>query len=120
MHAAVEADATELMKEIQILEDCDSPYVVGYLGSYMKDGDLWIVMEYCAAGSLTDLMTIANVTLGEKELQHAIAGTLLGLEYLHSTRLIHRVSACARTGQPCPPCTPFSAGHEGRQRAPHC
>jgi serine/threonine protein kinase len=81
------------MKEIQILEECDSPYVVGYLGAYMKDGDLWIVMEYCAAGSLTDLMTIADVTLNEVELRHAIAGTLLGLEYLHSTRLIHRVCA---------------------------
>lgn len=78
------------MKEIQILKDCDSTYVVGYVGSYMKDGDLWIVMEYCAAGSLTDLMTIGSVTLSEPELAHAMAATLLGLKYLHTIPLIHR------------------------------
>ena len=35
-------------------------------------------------------MNIGGVTLAEAELAHAIAGTLLGLEYLHTIPLIHR------------------------------
>ena len=27
-----------------------------YYGSYFKNTDLWIVMEYCGAGSVSDIM----------------------------------------------------------------
>ncbi len=46
----VESDLSEFKKEIDILSKCASPYIVSYIGSYVKDGDLWIVMEYCGAG----------------------------------------------------------------------
>lgn len=82
---------TDLRKEIDILKRCDSPYVVRYYGSYQKDGDLWIVMELCAAGSLADLMAIADISLLEEEIAEAMAITLMGLAYLHSEkRIIHR------------------------------
>jgi serine/threonine kinase 3 len=34
-------DTKELMKEIGILEKCDSDFVVRYKGSYSKDGNIW-------------------------------------------------------------------------------
>ena len=37
-----------------------SQYVVKYYGSYFKNTDLWIVMEYCGAGSVSDIMRIVN------------------------------------------------------------
>ena len=37
-----------------------SQYVVKYYGSYFKNTDLWIVMEYCGAGSVSDIMRIIN------------------------------------------------------------
>ena len=38
-------DTVELQKEINILRECDSDYIVRYKGSYEKDGNVWIVME---------------------------------------------------------------------------
>ena len=40
------------------MQQCDSPYVVKYYGSYFKNTDLWIVMEYCGAGSVSDIMRL--------------------------------------------------------------
>ena len=50
-----------------------------------------IVMEYCGAGSVSDIMTICEVTLTEAEIADVMAATLIGLKYLHSMKLIHRV-----------------------------
>lgn len=86
----LDADMSDMQKEIDILRKCHSPYVVSYRGSFAKDGDLWVCMDYCAAGSVADLMTICELTLLEDEIADVAAATLLGLEYLHSIRLIHR------------------------------
>jgi serine/threonine protein kinase len=48
-------------------------------------------MEYCGAGSVSDIMTICEVTLTEAEIADVMAATLIGLKYLHSMKLIHRV-----------------------------
>lgn len=40
-----------------------SPHVVRYYGSYFKNSDLWIVMEYCGAGSVSDIIRIRNNTV---------------------------------------------------------
>uniref|UniRef100_A0A8B9R1S9 non-specific serine/threonine protein kinase n=1 Tax=Anas platyrhynchos TaxID=8839 RepID=A0A8B9R1S9_ANAPL len=58
----VESDLQEIIKEISIMQQCDSPYVVKYYGSYFKNTDLWIVMEYCGAGS--DTMAKRNTVIG--------------------------------------------------------
>ena len=52
----VDTDLQDIIKEISIMQQCDSPYVVKYYGSYFKNTDLWIVMEYCGAGSVSDIM----------------------------------------------------------------
>lgn len=43
-----------------ILRECKSEYIVKYYGSYYKDKNLWIVMEYCVAGSVIDLIRITK------------------------------------------------------------
>lgn len=43
-----------------------SPYVVKYYGSYFKNTDLWIVMEYCGAGSVSDIIRLRNKTVGTR------------------------------------------------------
>ena len=52
----VDTDLQDIIKEISIMQQCVSPYVVRYYGSYFKNTDLWIVMEYCGAGSVSDIM----------------------------------------------------------------
>jgi len=86
----VDTDLQEIIKEISIMQQCDSPYVVKYYGSYFKNTDLWIVMEYCGAGSVSDIMRLRKKTLTEEEIGTVLCDTLKGLEYLHLRKKIHR------------------------------
>lgn len=31
-----------LVKEITVMQECDSEYIVGYIGSYLKANELWV------------------------------------------------------------------------------
>ncbi|XP_076038895.1 serine/threonine-protein kinase 3-like isoform X2 [Oratosquilla oratoria] len=86
----IDTDLQEIIKEISIMQQCDSPHVVKYYGSYFKNSDLWIVMEYCGAGSVSDIMRLRKKTLTEDEIATVLYDTLRGLEYLHLRRKIHR------------------------------
>ncbi|KAM9296392.1 serine/threonine-protein kinase 4-like [Gastrophryne carolinensis] len=86
----VESDLQEIIKEISIMQQCDSPHVVKYYGSYFKNSDLWIVMEYCGGGSVSDIIRLRKQTLKEDEMATILQSTLKGLEYLHFMRKIHR------------------------------
>ncbi|CAG0902185.1 unnamed protein product [Cyprideis torosa] len=86
----VDTDLQEIIKEISIMQQCDSPYIVKYYGSYFKNTDLWIVMEYCGAGSVSDIMRLRKKTLTEEEIATILSDALRGLEYLHLRRKIHR------------------------------
>ncbi|XP_035709501.1 serine/threonine-protein kinase 3 isoform X3 [Folsomia candida] len=86
----VDTDLQEIIKEISIMQQCDSLYVVKYYGSYFKNTDLWIVMEYCGAGSVSDIMRLRKKTLTEDEISTVLTDTLRGLEYLHARKKIHR------------------------------
>jgi len=52
---------------------------------------LWIVLEFCGAGSITDLIrsTKAN-SLREEWIAYLSREILRGLAYLHANRVIHR------------------------------
>jgi len=83
-------DIAELQKEINILKDCHSPFIVAYKGAFEKDNNIWIVMEYCGAGSVCDLMAICEKTLNEEQIATVMRMALHGLEYLHEHKKIHR------------------------------
>ncbi|CEF63249.1 Serine/threonine-protein kinase hippo [Strongyloides ratti] len=83
-------DLQEIIKEISIMKQCDSEFVVKYFGSYFKNSDLWIVMEYCGAGSISDIMRIRRKTLNENEIAVVLKDALHGLKYLHDLKKIHR------------------------------
>ncbi|KAL4156539.1 hypothetical protein PRNP1_005569 [Phytophthora ramorum] len=81
----------ELTREIRILERCESPFVVQYRGSFSYESQLWIAMEFCAAGSLADLHVLrGRRELSEAEIAAVCANVVLGLVHLHSRGLIHR------------------------------
>ncbi|KAE9039355.1 Serine/threonine-protein kinase 3 [Phytophthora rubi] len=81
----------ELTREIRILERCESPFVVQYCGSFSYESQLWIAMEFCAAGSLADLHVLRErQVLSEAEIAAVCANVVLGLAHLHSRGLIHR------------------------------
>mmetsp|Transcript_20557 Transcript_20557/g.53437 ORF Transcript_20557/g.53437 Transcript_20557/m.53437 type:complete len:452 (-) Transcript_20557:144-1499(-) len=80
----------KLAAEINVLRDLDSTHIVKYLGSFFVKPSLNIVMEYCEAGSVADIMRLRRKTMREPEIATILQGTLLGLQYMHSRRHIHR------------------------------
>jgi serine/threonine kinase 3 len=82
--------SNKIQLEISIMQQCDSQHIVKYFASYFKETDLWIVMEYCVAGSVSDLMKLLKITLTEDQIAPILSDTLKGLEYLHLKKKIHR------------------------------
>ena len=79
-----------IKREIQILKECKSDYIVKYYGSYFHSNNLWLIMEYCAIGSILDLMQVTQKPLNEYQIGSILSMTLKGLEYLHKNKKIHR------------------------------
>ena len=52
-----------LCSEIRIMESLHSPYIVGYYGSVLQDGHMWIVMELCQFGSVNGAPRSCRSTL---------------------------------------------------------
>ena len=83
-----EDEVEDIIQEISILSELHSPYVTQYHGSYLKGSDLWIVMEFCSGGSCGDLMKPGLI--GEEYISIIIRELLMGLEYLHADKKLHR------------------------------
>ncbi|RWA14654.1 hypothetical protein EKO27_g475 [Xylaria grammica] len=85
---SAEDEVEDIIQEIAILSELQSPYVTKYYGSYAKGAELWIVMEFCAGGSCADLMKPGMI--GEDYIAIIIRELLSGLEYLHADKKLHR------------------------------
>eukprot|EP00211_Chloroparvula_japonica_P003436 CAMPEP_0119124176 /NCGR_PEP_ID=MMETSP1310-20130426/3868_1 /TAXON_ID=464262 /ORGANISM="Genus nov. species nov., Strain RCC2339" /LENGTH=442 /DNA_ID=CAMNT_0007114087 /DNA_START=139 /DNA_END=1467 /DNA_ORIENTATION=+ len=89
-----EKDLREMMKEVDFMKGCISPYVIRYYGSARSkngtDEELWIVMEYCGIGSVGDIMAICDEPLKENECATVCKYILQGLQYLNNRKMIHR------------------------------
>src|ERR1700760_5194712 len=72
-----EDEVDDIIQEISILSELNSPYVTKYYGSYLKGSDLWIVMEFCSGGSCSDLMKPGNIS--EEYITIIIRELLMGL-----------------------------------------
>jgi serine/threonine-protein kinase 24/25/MST4 len=83
-----EDEVEDIIQEIQILSGLHSPYVTRYHGSFSKGSDLWIVMEFCSGGSCSDLMRPGLIP--EDYICIIIRELLMGLDYLHNDKKLHR------------------------------
>lgn len=85
---SAEDEVDDIIQEINILAELNSPYVTRYYGSYLKGTDLWIIMEFCSGGSCADLMKPGPIP--EDYITIIVRELLMGLEYLHSDNKLHR------------------------------
>ncbi|KAF2669735.1 Pkinase-domain-containing protein [Microthyrium microscopicum] len=83
-----EDEVDDIIQEISILSELNSPYVTKYHGSFLKGSDLWIVMEFCSGGSCADLMKPGLIP--EDYITIIVRELLMGLEYLHGDKKLHR------------------------------
>jgi len=83
-----EDEVEDIIQEIAILSELNSPYVTKYHGSFLKGSDLWIIMEFCSGGSCSDLMRPGLIP--EEYITIIIRELLMGLEYLHTDKKLHR------------------------------
>ncbi len=74
-----------------------SDHLVQFYASYLTEDTLWIVMELCAAGSVSDVMTLCDSCLSEDMIAVICLNVLKGLAYLHERRKIHRDIKAAYT-----------------------
>lgn len=80
----------QILRELQIMHDCNSPYIISFYGAFISDPNICICMEYMDKGSLDgiykkigpiDIDVVGKVALGVLE----------GLTYLYDVhRIIHR------------------------------
>jgi serine/threonine protein kinase len=61
-----------------------------YYGSYVKKDEIWIIVEYCDAGSALDLMSFTDRNLNEEQIASIVEMILKGLAFLHEKKKIHR------------------------------
>ena len=83
-------NAESFYKEINMLKQCNSPFILKYYSSYIKNNTIWIVLEYCEGGSLLDIMRITKSNYTEKEIASIVKMILKGLQFLHAQKKIHR------------------------------
>jgi len=100
------SEADKIMSEIDILAKCDSPFIVGYYYCFIKppqtkieNPEMWIVMEFCEGGSMSDLIeageNVSGFAMPEDCIRVVCASIVLGLEYLHGVASVcHRDIKC--------------------------
>ena len=82
-------DLTDVIKEMQIQREFESPYIVNILALAERDTDLILVMEYVNGGELFDAI-IQHGSFSENDAALLIQQVLIGIKVLHDHGVIHR------------------------------
>lgn len=77
-----------IINEILVMRENKHPNVVNYVDSYLVGDELWVVMEFLAGGSLTDVVT--ETCMDEGQIASVSRECLQALDFLHGNGVIHR------------------------------
>ncbi|KTW25873.1 hypothetical protein T552_03147 [Pneumocystis carinii B80] len=79
----------QILRELQIMHDCNSPYIVSFYGAFMNGNDINICMEYMDCGSLDRISKYGAIEVNI--LGKISIAVVEGLAYLYNVhRIIHR------------------------------
>ncbi|RWS16743.1 Dual specificity mitogen-activated protein kinase kinase 1-like protein [Dinothrombium tinctorium] len=80
----------QIIRELKVLHECNSPHIVGFYGAFYSDGEINICMEYMDGGSL-DLVLKKAGRIPEQILGKVTIAVLKGLNYLREKhQIMHR------------------------------
>eukprot|EP00794_Sanderia_malayensis_P011046 gene11045-12211_t len=77
-----------IINEILVMRENKHPNIVNYVDSYLVGEELWVIMEYLAGGSLTDVVT--ETCMDEGQISAVCRECLQALDFLHGNGVIHR------------------------------
>eukprot|EP01128_Nolandella_sp_AFSM9_P003470 TRINITY_DN1494_c0_g1_i2.p1 TRINITY_DN1494_c0_g1~~TRINITY_DN1494_c0_g1_i2.p1 ORF type:complete len:1350 (-),score=374.83 TRINITY_DN1494_c0_g1_i2:182-4231(-) len=83
-------DEVSQMVELWILKQCQHPNISKLLGTWQCGTETFIAMEYCGGGAVSDFYAVWGVKPTEDQIRLICYETLLGLQYLHDMKFIHR------------------------------
>jgi serine/threonine protein kinase len=78
----------ELDREVAWAQSFRHPNLAHLLELYRYEDTAWLVMEYCDAGNLVDLIPVA--AMKEEEIAYVAKQILRALNYLHRNGRMHR------------------------------
>lgn len=81
--------AEQIREEMGVLEVLDHPNVVSYYGIEVHRDRVYIFMEFCSGGSLSNLLEHGRIEDEQVIMVYALQ-LLEGLAYLHESRIAHR------------------------------
>jgi serine/threonine protein kinase len=74
--------------EARLMSLCDHPNIVKYYGTYLFESSVWIEMEDCSNGKLTNLIT-SGYEFSEEHIASMAKEILQGIQYLHDNLIAH-------------------------------
>uniref|UniRef100_A0AAQ4QZ75 Dual specificity mitogen-activated protein kinase kinase 1 n=1 Tax=Gasterosteus aculeatus aculeatus TaxID=481459 RepID=A0AAQ4QZ75_GASAC len=86
----------QIIRELQVLHECNSPYIVGFYGAFYSDGEISICMEHMDGGSLDQSLKKAG-NIPEQILGKVSIAVIKGLAYLREKhKIMHRAHGSDR------------------------
>ncbi|KAL1520466.1 hypothetical protein AB1Y20_022047 [Prymnesium parvum] len=86
-------EQTASLREVHLLAKLKHPHLIGYFDAFLANGELHIVMEQAAGGSLEDELKAARhagIPIAEPRLLDLFVQVGSAVHYIHSCRVLHR------------------------------
>lgn len=83
---------TQILRELRILHECRSPYIIEFFGAFISNNSIVICMEYCNCGSLDKIVPLCSPKQFPLIVLKKLAFSVLsGLDYLYKNhKILHR------------------------------